>query len=380
MAIEYRKARTEERADLVDFGNYVFSQAHQPHDFKTLLPKVYADCVDPADVSTSHYIAVEGGKIRAMVGCPTSRIRYLDETVRLGLVGTVSVHPYARREGHMRRLMADMIADASGRGIDVLALGGQHQRYQHYGFEQAGTSVLFRFGEGSIRHSFGAIERPDVTFRPLEEGDPALGDCFCLYEAQPVAGGRPRDQFLAISRSWTSTLFAVEREGVYLGYLISSGERISELVLSDEADADVTLRSWFRRKPDPFTIQVPVWMGSRIARWIRDCSNYVLESQEMIRVVNWLPLLKGSLKLRCFCGPVQDGDTVLELDGKRFHLSVKDGAGSVEETGEPPIRSLAGPEAVRCLFTHGLAACPALRWLDCDWLPLPFELPEVERF
>ena len=380
MTIEYRKARAEERADLVDFGNYVFSQAHCPHDFKTLLPKVYADCEDPAAVASCHYVAVQDGKIRAMVGCPKSEIRYLDETVRLGLVGTVSVHPYARREGHMRRVMAEMIADAPGRGIDVLALGGQHQRYQHYGFEQAGTSFGFRFEEGSIRHSFGALARPDVTFRPLEEGDPALDEAYRLYEAQPVAGGRPRERFLTISRSWTSTLFAVEREGAFLGYLISGGDGISELVLSDEDDADVTLRSWFRRKPEPFSVQVPVWMGERIARWIRDCGDYVLKSQEMIRVVNWLPLLRASLKLRCFCGPVRDGKAVLELDGKRYRLAVAGGAASVEETDETPARSLSGPEAVRCLFTHGLAACPSLRWLDCDWLPLPFELPNAERF
>ena len=41
--IEYRFAAPEHRADLIDFINYVFSQNSVPHDFKTLIPKVYAD-------------------------------------------------------------------------------------------------------------------------------------------------------------------------------------------------------------------------------------------------------------------------------------------------------------------------------------------------
>ncbi len=380
METEYRKALPEEREDIVDFGNYVFSQAHCPHNFKTLLPKVYADDVPAGEVAECHYLAVQNGKIRAMVGCPETDIRCMGETVRLGLVGTVSVHPYARREGHMRRVMTDMIADAACRGLDVLSLGGQHQRYQHFGFEQAGIRFIFHFGDSSVRHSFGSDPRSDVSFRPLDDGDPALDAAWALYETQPVSGARPRDRFLTICRSWSSTLFAVERDGEFLGYLISSGERISELVLADEEEADVTLRSWSRLGNRHFFIHVPIWNQHRIARWIRDCDKYVLESQEMIRVLNWEPLLRASLKLRCMCGPVRDGNAVLELDGERFRLSVKEGNASVERTEETPVRTLSGPAAVRELFTHGIAACPALQWLDTGWLPLPFVLPDSDRF
>ena len=32
--VEFRKARREDADDILDFINYVFSQAHRPHDFK----------------------------------------------------------------------------------------------------------------------------------------------------------------------------------------------------------------------------------------------------------------------------------------------------------------------------------------------------------
>ena len=43
LPVEYRLSLPSEWDDVVDFANFVFSQAHRPHDFKTLLPKVYAD-------------------------------------------------------------------------------------------------------------------------------------------------------------------------------------------------------------------------------------------------------------------------------------------------------------------------------------------------
>lgn len=43
--MDYRIATPADREDAIDFANYVFSQAHRPHDFKKLLPKEYADHV-----------------------------------------------------------------------------------------------------------------------------------------------------------------------------------------------------------------------------------------------------------------------------------------------------------------------------------------------
>ena len=62
---EYRKAKPEEREACIEFADYVFSKAHCPHDFETLIPRVYGEGVDSASM---HRIAVdERGKIRALI-------------------------------------------------------------------------------------------------------------------------------------------------------------------------------------------------------------------------------------------------------------------------------------------------------------------------
>ena len=63
-----------------------------------------------------------------MVAMLPLRMHVLSDVLQLGFVGTVCVHPYARGEGHMKHLMADLLADAKRRGLDLLVLGGQRYR------------------------------------------------------------------------------------------------------------------------------------------------------------------------------------------------------------------------------------------------------------
>ena len=105
--IEYRLSLDSERDDVIDFCNYVFSQAHVPHDFKTLLPKAYADHLPR--LGAEHFIAVRDGHIRALVALRPLKMNILSRSLSVGFVGGVSVHPYARGEGHMKALMGKMM-------------------------------------------------------------------------------------------------------------------------------------------------------------------------------------------------------------------------------------------------------------------------------
>ena len=65
MTYTYRKAKSEEREQCIELANYVFSTAHRPHDFETLIPKVYGEGRDCAPL---HLAAVrEDGRFRAEV-------------------------------------------------------------------------------------------------------------------------------------------------------------------------------------------------------------------------------------------------------------------------------------------------------------------------
>lgn len=74
--------------DILDFINLVFSYAHCPHDFPTLLPKLYRpDLLVPEH----HYLAKEGHRIKGVVGSYPVTQKVLDETLSIRTVGAVSV-------------------------------------------------------------------------------------------------------------------------------------------------------------------------------------------------------------------------------------------------------------------------------------------------
>ena len=211
--MNYCIAEPADRERVVDFANYVFSQAHRPHDFKTLLPKVYAD---DAPETAVHYIARrEDGAIRAMVANLPVRLRFGDAALQAGMIGTVSVHPYARGEGHMKRLMQMMLDDARARRLDLLALGGLRQRYGYFGFESGGAAAAYDITETNVRRGLADVSADGIVFQEIASEDCEGFDfAWRLANARRIGGERPRADFLRIMRSWDSHLRLIARDGL----------------------------------------------------------------------------------------------------------------------------------------------------------------------
>ena len=64
MNIEYCKGTPADRQEILDFADLVFSKNSRPHDFATLLPKLYGP---DQNFEPLHYRVKEDGKIRAMI-------------------------------------------------------------------------------------------------------------------------------------------------------------------------------------------------------------------------------------------------------------------------------------------------------------------------
>ena len=90
MNVTFSMGTPADRQDILDFGDLVFSKSDRPHDFQTLLPRLYGL---QAAFEPLHYLVKEDGKIRAMV-CVLPMEYQVGETVlKISGVGTVSVHP-----------------------------------------------------------------------------------------------------------------------------------------------------------------------------------------------------------------------------------------------------------------------------------------------
>ncbi|MGX8706568.1 MAG: GNAT family N-acetyltransferase, partial [bacterium] len=177
--MEYRLARPEDRARVIEFIDAVFSMSYRPHDFRALLPKVYGD----GAAEIPHHIAVNGqGDIRGTVALLPELWRVLDADLWLGYVGSVSVHPRSQGEGHMKALMALALDAAINDGLDLLVLDGQRQRYGHYGFTPGGWKLTFQVNEKNLKDA----DDSGYAFLPMDRAEDCDIDfARALYFDQP---------------------------------------------------------------------------------------------------------------------------------------------------------------------------------------------------
>ena len=372
---QYVPGTPADHDDIIDFANYVFSQAHVPHDFKQLLPKAYADGVE--GIEEWHFLAKQNGKIRALVACKPLTMHVLDKTLHYGSVGTVSVHPYSRGEGHMKKLMPLMMADAKAKGDDLLFLGGQRQRYNYFGFEQAGLGVSCGIIAANVRHALKNIDASGVTFSELTEEKPDEVDYACrLSQEQLLHGERKRDEFLAIMHSWKSSCRLIRVDGRMAGYIMGNGR---ELALEEESLLPAVIKALFEQNPglDSIHMLVPAYNTERVHFLANLCEGVSVEHVELINVLNWKTVLEAFFLLKANYMALADGEVCVRVDGQTVTIRVKDGVPSVSEGGKNPI-DMEHLEAQRLFFGIEQTVLPDPQYKN--WLPLPFYISTADTF
>lgn len=377
--MEYRIATPADREQVIDFANYVFSQAHRPHDFKTLIPKEYSDRVPG---TATHYIAVrEDGVIRAMTANLPVSLRFGNQILKTGMIGTVSVHPYARGEGHMKMLMKMLLDDAKERDFDLLVLGGQRQRYGYFGFEGGCAGAAYEISETNVRHALKNVDDSEITFETLEaENAEGVDYAWKLANARKMGGVRPRDTFLEIMHTWHSPMRLICANKKPIGYVMGGLDgNISELELENEGDLFRVLKAFFRLDgmhsfaicASPCEVERAKLLGS-IAESVQ------IVPQERIRVLNWLRVLNATLQLKSEYAELQDGALVLKIGENTYRLHVQNGKPDVQITDEAPDRVYTELQAIQKLF--GVESALFRENKDYNWLPLPMFFSGADTF
>ena len=373
---EYRIARPEEEARLVDFINMVFSMAHCPHDFKTLEPKMYG----APGFAQHHFVAVENGLIRGVVGLMPMTLRVGEKRLKLGYIGSVSAHPYDKGAGHMKHCMALALDAARERGYDLLVLGGQRQRYQYFGFEQGGMSLRFAVNQRNIRHALGHIDETQVTLRPVTDpADPALEKLYALSQRQPLACDRPREKFWAWMHGGVARLIAVEDgQGTVTGYIHARENRMLELGLEDEALLLPVVKA-FARPYDEIVVCAQDYQRHRIRLLRGIAENSAVHDSTMLQPLHWATVIEALLQFKAGYQALPAGKRVIAIGEEVLAIEVADGRVSVGPTAAPADLLCAPLEAISRLFFPSEALLeedPLLR----AWLPLPLDLPGADHF
>lgn len=374
---DYRFARSGEEDEILDLINAVFSQKARPHDFASLLPKVYAH----PGFAPLHAVAEVDGRIRGTIALLPMEVQMGrgGETLRGGYIGSVAVHPRFQKQGHMRALMAMQAERAQQIGLDFMALGGQRQRYNYYGFENAGLGLRFSVTAANARHALKDAIPVEIVPFPKHDS-PELDVLYALYEAQPSRVLRTRELFYDALRTYNSTPWAIrDQAGNIAGYLAAMENEITEIVLADEALLPGVIRAWMEIR-NKCAVKCPGWHLERAAALNAFAEVSEISDYQMLRVLNWERALNAALSFRSQIAPLPEGKRVIGIEGAgALALEVAKEGTRVSPAADAPMLSLSEMQSTALFFSPTSLLTVRDPLLRC-WLPLPLDIPIADQF
>ena len=372
--IHYRHSFPEERAAVIATANRVFSGAGADIDFETAIPKVYGAERETSDLQ---YIAVdENRKIHALIAMLPNRIHVGPDILKCGYIGTVSVIPESRGQGHMKELMRLWEQEMRGAGTDLAILDGQRQRYQYFGYVPGAPQYTFTISQRGVKHALKGLNIRGASYCAMEAGTEEETWAKALQESLPYRMERP--SFVCWCRSYRYQPWAFLKDGRFAGYAVSDADRrhIAELHPEKTEDLDLMLKAWMeetRLKETELT--VPAWDDAavrRLADWAEDMA---FSPAAKLRIFNWKHVTEVMLKLKSSFQPLDDGEAGFSVEGQTFTVRVRNNRVTVTDGADQPLR-LDALEAGK-LF---LAPFPVGSGIPGSWFPLPFSVQKPDEF
>lgn len=389
----YRKAVSDEKEQCIELANYVFSTAHRPHDFETLIPKVYGPDEDSAPL---HRVAVrDDGRIRAEIAALPEVLHVGSSFLNAGFIGTVCVHPKERGAGHMKRLMQDTVKELED-SYDLAILGGQRQRYEYFGFTKGGMEFLYEMDAVNVRHKASSMDMDAYDFLPAEDisGFPS-------YAAEKNASRmlyakRPTEKIMSILSTYYGEPIAVVKNGNLSGYLIlSCKNEISEIALDDEADtAAVVSKYLIKNHIDTLTIHLPIHQQRACASLSAIAEEVSISSPGncMYQIFRFDRVLPAFLELKASLGLLVPGTLEIWIENQPLTISFDGKTLLVQHSAPENAIHLTRFQAQELFLSYGGFAGlrpPSLcsdeyeKWrsrIPCSWFPLPMFLYRADEF
>lgn len=358
--------------EAMDLLNYAFSFSHGPHDFPSLLPKIYRPT---EELMRCNYAIRRDGRLAAAVGVFPLTWHVGGAALRVACIGGVSTHPRYRGQGLMSTLMRHCVEEIRAAGYSLSWLSGRRPRYRHFGYEQCGTDLRFTLEREALQAA--GVDGTGIEFRGLTEDDPLLEDAHRLHAGQPMRGERPIAEFVTICSSWNNRPYAAVAGSGLAGYLIAGGDasRVTELLA---ADVPTTLRiaaAWCAHR-DLASVTVSVSPANtalvRSLDAIAEATN--VRFADSWQVFDWPAVLTALLRERVRSGGAEPGSLVLQIgEANRLRLSVGGSSAAALPTDDAADFAMDEIAAMRALFG------PLQPPLPVTWFPLPAYLPHADR-
>ncbi|GMK41873.1 hypothetical protein PCCS19_49320 [Paenibacillus sp. CCS19] len=371
---EYRRAKPEERTEYIDLANYVFST-----DFETLLPKVYGKGIDS---SSLHMVAVdEQNRMRALVAVLPELLNVGDNKLHTGYLGTVSVHPRARGEGHMKVLMNSWLEKLRADSFDMIVLAGQRQRYEYFGFTSGGVRLKHTITQDNIRHALKEVSGEGLSFCPLFEAEGAAAFANKLNKTRAAYVDRDEQILPLVFKTFRLHPIGVVEEGRLIGYLLvdQEGGEISELAMEHSDHITRTIKAYMaHRELGRVTVYSPDYdtaLNAQLGELAEDCA---IETSDMYNILDYANVLQAYLTLKHQTTGLVAGEFSAVMDGQLITARVDENGVTVERSAKPGAVTLSKQQAQKLLLTQHS------RYMDVGapqgWFPLPLFWYKADKF
>lgn len=348
--IDYRPARADEESEILDFSNMVFGMSSGPIDFSELYPAIYGQ----PGFSKLHIIAKdERGRLVASIAVKPLRLKLgQGETLSAGYLGTVATHPRERGKGHMKQLMRLNLERAREMGMDLVALGGQRQRYNHYGFENGAPLITFSLNGANLR---AVREGAPYSFLPFRQANERMIDAaYERYLDLEMTAERSREDFGGLLLTGGGSPYIVLEAGLARGYVCAAGSHIYECACGPETDLQRLAKCWLEaRGCEGFELSLPMHAKEAIRALGEAAESWSLHDGMMVNVLNWPAVLEKLMNHKARHEALRDGEALVGIEGcGTLRLSVRDNRAAVSpQKGEAPQARLTQLEAVRTFLS-----------------------------
>ena len=369
--------------EAISFLNRVFS-IRSPHDSERLLPALYQR--DERSMRCNYAIR-HNGNLAAMAGVFHVDWQVGDELIRIGGVGGVAIDRTMGSPDLMDELLSRILRDLRQSDCDIVLLNGQRHRYGAFGFERAGTELVYDVNPRDLPAD-DTFDARATSLVPMSDESLVLGMAREWHERQFSFCRREPHRFYAFLNNWHNMAWlAGNSMGQFVGYVVGAdgGGPTPEVVGRDDAAAVqiATARIRSAKRPVMFTTSA---MPSPVTRLLTEVAEAVTaRTSGLWQVLDWRRVTNALLKARCAAEPLPPGRVTVNIAGcdATIALNVDGREASCESTSDRPMLVASASSALRLLFGPNSPAqvvdLPHEAAVLQAWCPLPLAIPRLDH-
>lgn len=380
----YRKAIPDDFPNILNFINMVFSMSHCPHDFRQLLPKLYEKGEEEKSI---HYLALENEEIKACVCVLPITLCCENKTITCATVGSVSVHPYSRGKGYMRKLMHIAIEDMKKSNISMSTLSGLRNRYQYYGYEKGGFVFQYCFTPDNFRHCREKFPKRKITLCQIQDTEnPLLTEIQAIQENQILFAKKNPSDFLAIMKSWNAKLYGILENQMCKGYVALQGNQILEMRLTDKVLLFASLEECLKESGSKeLFLRILPYDTYLLKECTQLFESFTIALDDNYMIFDYPKVLDFFLNVKSKYTSLNSGSWDFTIKGHgTFQIQVDNGVPSITQLKDLEGKSsvnFSSFESILALFAPncGMGLLETKLPENCNWFPLPLALSPFDK-